>query len=595
MMCGIVGYIGLREAFPILLDSLSRIEYRGYDSFGFATIDKGKLRLQKNVGAISETTINSMPGNIGVGHTRWATHGGVQEQNAHPHVSASERFVIVHNGIIENYLALREELNKEGVLFKSDTDTEIIVQLIDTEVRKGHPFFEATQHVIDRLTGSFAFALLDVQQPGRAVLASVEAPLRIGLLDRADGGQDILFASDSVAFLPYTRKAISLLDGDVVFIDDNSLSIKNRSDWSAPAPRTPSTIDWNRAAVSKEGFDHFMLKEIYEQKGLLKVAPTDEQLVAAADAMRSAKNVWLLGCGTAYHAALAGSRMLLSTGINARACLASEFDQFHQIINDNDVLVAVSQSGETADLLSEVRFAKKQCPGLLAVAVTNAVGSTLVSESGLVLYTNCGVEVGVASTKAYTAQIGMFALVCASITGRNKGIAEAKSRISSDTSAMGRIITSTRTSLQQLAQKLKNSTSLYVIGHGSAGVTCLEGALKIKEVSYIHAEGMSAAELKHGTLALIEPGVPCIVVINSEEDLARTVSSAMEIKARGGVIIGLSEVSHPVFDEWIQTQKSCYPEITVVVPLQLLAYELAVARGKNPDKPRNLAKSVTVH
>ncbi|MBI4738383.1 glutamine--fructose-6-phosphate transaminase (isomerizing) [Candidatus Woesearchaeota archaeon] len=594
-MCGIVGYIGHRDAFPIIADALSRIEYRGYDSFGFATIDEGMLHIQKKVGAITECKIDFMPGHVGVGHTRWATHGGVEERNAHPHVSRSGRFCMVHNGIIENYLALQNELKQRGIELVSDTDTEVIVQLIDSEARDGTPFFEAAKNVIARLSGSFAFAVIDTQNPGAAVLASVEAPLRIGLLDRHDGGQDIFFASDPVAFLPYTKKAIFLQDGDVAFIEAPSIIVRNRQDWSAVMRRNPEEITWNRAEVSKEGFEHFMLKEIYEQKDLLKFPPPDEQVIATADAMRAAKNVWLLGCGTAYHAALAGSRMLLPKGINARACLASDFYQFHELLTDNDVLIAVSQSGETADLLSEVRFAKKQCPGLLTIAVTNAIGSTLVHESGLVLYTHCGVEVGVASTKAYTAQIGIFSLICGAIVSRARGVSEAKERISTDARAIEQFLGNVRNPLQRIAQKIKESSSIYVIGHGSAATTCLEGALKIKELSYIHAEGMNAAELKHGTLALIEKGVPCIVVVNSEDDLIRTVSSAMEIKARGGMIIGISGVFHPVFDDWIQTPASFYPEITMVVPLQLLAYELAVARGKNPDKPRNLAKSVTVH
>jgi glucosamine--fructose-6-phosphate aminotransferase (isomerizing) len=587
-MCGIVGYIGDKEAFPIIRDALSRIEYRGYDSFGFATFGDS-LHFEKRVGAVTSSDIANMSGTVGVGHTRWATHGGVEERNAHPHVSSSGRFVIVHNGIIENFLQLKGSLQKKGTKFKSDTDTEVIVQLMDDAIKGSPDFFDAAKVVIDSLHGSFAFALFDDKSPNKVVLTCVEAPMRIGIK-----GDEVFFASDPVAFLPYSREVISLSDGDVAFIDRNNITIRNRSDWSKEMSRAAVRIDWDRADVSKDGFVHFMLKEIYEQKNTLELAPDDYLLEKAGYLIRQAKSVWITGCGTAFHAGLVGARMLLGSGIDARACLASGFDQYFSLLDDEDVIIAVSQSGETADLLSVIRSAKRLHPGIDVISVTNAVGSTLTSESSVTLYTNCGVEVAVASTKAYTAQIGVFHLLDGAVKDEKSGLKKRKDELLHLRKLIDSALSS-RIKAQYLAKALKSRESIYLIGHRSAAVSCFEGALKIKEISYIHAEGMPAAELKHGTLALIEDGVPCIVVIDDVKDLERTVSSAMEIKARGGFIIGISEKDHPVFDEWIAIPASPCPEMVSVIPLQLLAYELAVARGNDPDKPRNLAKSVTVH
>ncbi|MEM5853574.1 MAG: glutamine--fructose-6-phosphate transaminase (isomerizing) [Candidatus Aenigmatarchaeota archaeon] len=589
-MCGIVGYLGKKNAAPIILDSLKKLEYRGYDSAGMAILTKQGLKIKKDVGKVDEvhSRLNFLEdeGNVAIGHTRWATHGGVTRENAHPHVSNDGKIVVVHNGIIENFQEQREFLESQGFKFYSQTDTEVIPNLIQYYMKKGNDFFEAVKRSLGHLEGQYAIVAMHVDEK---VLMAVrkEAPLVIGV-----GNEEYFVASDIPAFLDYTKNVIFLEEKDIATISENGLKIFNVVKNSF-VERPIISVDWDAEQAKKGEFDHFFMKEIVEQAEVIsRLARLDDSIIKdVANEIRKAKGTYIVGCGSAAHACMHGVYLfskIAKTHVNF--CLASEFPHFVHFLTPESLVIAVSQSGETADTLAAIRAAKSA--GAKVISITNVMGSSLMRESDKSILQRAGPEICVVSTKAYTSQLAILYLLACELAGK---LEEGKEKVKE----LGRYIyyltsINMRNFLKQLAEKLKDVEHLYLIGRGLQYPTALEAALKIKEVSYIHAEAYAGGELKHGTIALIEKDTPCIV-FTSEENGKEIISNAMELKARGAYIIGVGPKNNEVFDFFIKVREAGeLNSICQVIPMQILAYQLAVLRGCDPDKPRNLAKSVVV-
>ncbi|MBI4017813.1 MAG: glutamine--fructose-6-phosphate transaminase (isomerizing) [Candidatus Aenigmarchaeota archaeon] len=587
-MCGIIGYVGQKNAPDVLLQGMRKLEYRGYDSAGMAVVGGRALSVMKDVGKVDEIHSRhdflSLRANAGIAHTRWATHGGVTQANAHPHVSSDGAIAVVHNGIVENFRELRAFLQSQGFRFYSETDTETIPKLIEHGIRQGLGFVQATEDALRRIEGRYAVVAMN--KDGTVIAARNGSPLVVGV-----GDGEYFAASDIPAFMDYTKRVVYLHDNDFVVVGRNGLIMNNLK--TGPVERPIDTIEWDAQRAEKGDFQHYMLKEISEQaETLAKAVKQDEgTMKRLVDDIQNAKHVVLVAAGTAYHACISGRYVISRIAKKHVASVrASEFENILHMIDRDTLVLAVSQSGETADTLEAVKMAKTS--GARVVSIVNVAGSTLHRESAYALLTNAGPEIGVASTKAYTAQLGVLTLLAYALQGNTE---EGRRTLEvTRNQAYNLTAASMRANIRTLADVLKGKEHIFTLGRQLEYGTAKEAALKIKEVSYIHVEALQAGELKHGTIALIEKGTPCIAFF-SEANRRETLSNAQEVRARGAYVIGVGAETDPVFDFFIKVPEVglCNP-ILQIIPMQILAYQLAVLRGKDPDRPRNLAKSVTV-
>ncbi|TSE04281.1 MULTISPECIES: glutamine--fructose-6-phosphate transaminase (isomerizing) [Aquimarina] len=614
-MCGIVGYIGHREAYPIVLKGLKRLEYRGYDSAGIALYDGNDIKLSKTKGKVAdleERIVKEIPleGNIGIGHTRWATHGVPNDVNSHPHYSNSGNLVIIHNGIIENYDALRKELINRGYSFTSETDTEVLVNLIeDVKTKENVKLGKAVQIALNQTVGAYAIAVFDKQKPDEIVVARLGSPLAIGV-----GEDEFFIASDASPFIEYTNNAIYLEDGEMAIVRRNKgVKVRNIKDDSLVDPYLQE-LQINLEQIEKGGYDHFMLKEIYEQPnaisdtyrgrmrvadGIIKMAGIDDNLAK----LLNAKRIIIIACGTSWHAGLVAEYIFEElVRIPVEVEYASEFRYRNPVIHQDDVVIAISQSGETADTMAAIKLAKEN--GAFVFGVCNVVGSSISRETHAGAYTHAGPEIGVASTKAFTTQITVLSLIALKLAERKGTISN--SDFHYYLQELERIPEKVKLALESndhikfIADTYKNAKNFLYLGRGFNFPVALEGALKLKEISYIHAEGYPAAEMKHGPIALIDEQMPVVVIATKKGHYDKVVSNIQEIKSRKGKIIGIvtegdvtvKELADHVI-EIPETEEFLAPLLTTI-PLQLLSYHIAVMLGKNVDQPRNLAKSVTV-
>ncbi|MBU5537304.1 MAG: glutamine--fructose-6-phosphate transaminase (isomerizing) [Candidatus Aenigmatarchaeota archaeon] len=588
-MCGIIGYIGKKDIAPILFQGLKRLEYRGYDSAGIATLASG-FHIKKDVGKVDEIhqRLNFLdaPGTLGIAHTRWATHGGVTKENAHPHVDCEENIAVVHNGIIENYQELKRNLISLGHKFKSQTDTEVIPHLIEEMMKKGKNFTDATASALKSLEGSYAVLILNKNER-KLFAARKGSPLVLGISDSG-----YFAASDIPAFLEYTKNVVYLHDYDLAVLTDNGIKVFNLME-NREVERKVDTVNWDIRQAEKGEFDHFMLKEISEQVDTIQRASQQnkELINHVVEEMKNAHGIFLVGAGSSYHACVAASYIMSKVSkLHVNVVLASEFPYYEHYLTDKTLVIAVSQSGETADVLEAVKSAKAKKSKV--ISLVNVVGSSLTRTSDVFLNINAGPEICVLSTKTYTSQLALFILLSYALVNKYE---EGKKKLTRLWNEIYHLTSATtRTKIKELAEKLRDKEHIFLIGRGLQYATAMEAALKIKEVSYIHAEAFAGGELKHGTIALIEDGTPCIVFV-SEENEKEILSNAIEIKSRGGYIIGVSPKNNEIFDFWIKVPESNNENpIVQIIPIQILAYQLAVLRGLDPDHPRNLAKSVTV-
>ena len=621
-MCGIVGYIGNKSAAPFLLDGLTKLEYRGYDSAGIAVFDSNNIFIEKSVGrlnALKEKLKGNMPeGSVGIGHTRWATHGRPSDRNAHPHTDCHGNFIVVHNGIIENYMALKEELLAKGHKFTSETDTEVAAHLLE-ELYDGD-FVGTVCKALKRIEGSYSLVFMSKDHPEELICAKQDNPLVVGL-----GEGENFIASDIPAIINETRKTYILNDGEIAIVKKDSISIIDRN--GNPVDKKVFNVSWDAEAAEKGGYEHFMLKEINEQpkairdtmRGFIKqIRPSKNNAERIAsdgssivfpelkwdpEFLSNIDKVYIVACGTAYHAGLVGkfyieklARMLVEVD------LASEFRYRDPIIDDKTLTIFISQSGETSDTLAAMKESKRL--GAKTLAITNVIGSSLAREADQVLYTIAGPEIAVASTKAYTTQlILMFMLALYMAQLRNTVNAERTRELISLLKKIPAQISETLSDVDPIktfARSYGFNEHVFYIGRSLDYSVALEGALKLKEISYIHAEAYAAGELKHGTLALIVEGVPVIALATQKSVYDKTISNIKEVKARDAVVIGIAAAGDTELEKYIDhvmyvpdTDELLIPLLTVV-PLQLLAYYAAITRGCDVDKPRNLAKSVTV-
>ena len=590
-MCGIIGYCGSKPAVPVVLEALKRLEYRGYDSAGVASLDDEKLLIRKDVGKVEEVIqkhdLASLPGNISIGHTRWATHGAVTQLNAHPHSDCSDRVAVVHNGIIENNQQLRQELTKMGHQFRSETDTEVIPHLFEDEIKNGHSLEQAVLNVAPKLEGSYAFLVASLDDPGKIIGTRRNNPLIVGI-----DTHDCYVSSDALAFSQYTNRVMSLEDNEVVVLTRGQINFFDAQ--GNKLVKQAKTLDHSWTESHKEGYQYFMLKEIMEQPQVLNQTTLQDGrrfTEIALDILR-ARQVIVTACGTSRYAALVGRYLFSKVGKKfCDVVMASEFGYFADSVDKSTVVIAVSQSGETADVVEGVKAARDA--GAQVISIVNRPNSILADLSHQVIYLNCGSEIAVAATKSFLSQLAIFYLLSFSMVN---SFDEAAIKLTNLSSEISKVLDWNKSELTELGQKLKEKSDFYYIARGINFAIASEGALKLKEISYIHAEGMPAGELKHGTLALVEPGTPVVVICPADYTFSETLSNAIEAKSRGAYIIAVSDSESDIYDSWLKIPKVdelLYPMVAVL-PLQLLAYYLAVNRGYDPDKPRNLAKSVTV-
>jgi len=593
-MCGIIAFKSLNglDVNEVIVKGLKRLEYRGYDSFGFAYPSGSKVEIMKKVGKIGDFSLEPVIANIAIGHTRWATHGKVSEANAHPHLSKNNKVVVVHNGIIENFQELKDFLIKNGYAFRSETDTEVIPQYMQFFMDSRKDFAEACRLTFNKIEGSFAVVAINNHE---LVGARNGSPLVLGFDEK---NNNYFLASDVPAFLEFTNKVIYIDDGEMVVLKENSSPKTSPKaeffDYAAGSPVKKQIVEikWNIEQAEKGDYEHFMMKEIDEQKFTIKAAvQQDKNLIQKiTNEINNAFGVFFIGAGTSYHACLAASYLfshIAKRHINV--VLASEFPNYEEFLTEKTLVFAVSQSGETADLLEAVKSAKRK--GAKIVSIANVMGSTLTRLSDYNIMMNAGPEICVLSTKSYTSQLAIITMLAYSCAGK---LEDGKQIISKAAKFVPEIIDNNKKNLKELAIKLKDKHDIFLIGRNSDFPTALEGALKIKEVSYIHAEGFAGGELKHGTIALIEEGTPAIIISDSRTR-KQTLSNAMEIKARGGFIIGVDSENNEIFDYFIKVPEAgAANSILMIIPIQIMAYYLAVLRNCDPDKPRNLAKSVTV-
>ena len=586
-MCGIFAYTGMEtDAAEKILEGLKVLEYRGYDSWGIAIVHDEGIKIQKNVGKIGDAKTNLPSSTIGIGHTRWATHGGVTIENAHPHLDQTGRIAVVHNGIIENYHDLKLKLIKKGHAFSSETDTEIVAHLIQEELLKKDDLKSALMNTFKQIIGSNAICMLDKKTDSIGVCRN-GSPIVIGKSKKAT-----IVGSDVTALLKYTKKIVYLEDGQGAVINDISLEIFRLSNGKTVITKE-TTIDWEVEDAQKEKFPHFLIKEIYEQKEAIQKSITSNtgRFGPVASKIREGYKVVLIGCGTASNCALAAKYFFAKNNIQAESYGGYEFAPFKHFINKKTVVIAISQSGETADTIIAVKEAKRR--GALITALVNARGSTLERIADITLPINAGPEIAVVSTKAFTGQLALLYLLAYSVNGQEKIAMKNLEKLSiSLTQWLNKDL---ETHIISVAKGLMDKEHIYIIGKHLNYPAAMEASLKIKEVSYIHSEHFAAGELKHGVIALIENGTPCICLSSEDEVKHELLSSAAELKARGGRIIGIAPYDSGEFDISIKTPN--VGELTIfpnIIAAQLLAYYLAVGKGNDVDKPRNLAKSVTV-
>jgi len=610
-MCGIVGYIGYRDAYPIIIKGLHRLEYRGYDSAGIALIDTD-LKVYKKAGKVSDLEnfvkdVN-LGGTVGMGHTRWATHGAPSDRNSHPHSSGDRRLTIIHNGIIENYAAIKEALIARGHIFKSDTDTEVLIHLIeDIKHVTGLDLQESVRIALNRVVGAYAIVIMSADDPDLLIAARKGSPMVIGV-----GKGEYFIASDATPIVEYTKNVIYLNDNEIAYIHRDDLLIKNIDN----TVQTPyiQELDLKLEMLEKGGYDHFMLKEIYEQprsirdcmRGRIYPEQGKVQLGGIKEYTEKLKNVdriIIVACGTSWHAGLVGEYLIEEYArVPVEVEYASEFRYRNPIISEKDLVIAISQSGETADTMAAIELAKEK--GATIFGVCNVVGASIPRTTNAGVYTHAGPEIGVASTKAFTAQVTVLTLIAFYIAQQRGTITQSKlieylTELNQVPELVERALKS-NDRVKEIAERFKDSTNCLFLGRGSSFPVALEGALKLKEISYIHAEGYPAAEMKHGPIALIDDAMPVIFIATKNSSYEKVVSNIQEVKARGGHVIAIvSEGDTEVRDmaEYVieipQTSEAFVP-LLATIPLQLLAYHIAVMRGCNVDQPRNLAKSVTV-
>ncbi|HOY38888.1 MAG: glutamine--fructose-6-phosphate transaminase (isomerizing) [Bacteroidales bacterium] len=610
-MCGIVGYLGYRDAYTVLIRGLKRLEYRGYDSAGIALLNS-KTRIYKCKGKVSDlenlVADQDTSGNIGMGHTRWATHGEPTDVNAHPHLSMNKQFVVIHNGIIENYNQLRNELVEEGYTFISETDTEVLANLIEYVYRKLEvPPEEAVRVALTKVIGAYGILVAFTQKANTIIAARKGSPLVIG-----KGQNEYFFASDATPIIEYTNSVIYLNDDDIAIVNKSGLHLKSVSNITKKPEIQKIELDIEE--IEKGGFDHYMLKEIFEQprsitdtcRGRLNYYDKSLKLGglhAVGSKLIEADRVLIVACGTSWHAALVGEYLFEEFArIPVEVEYASEFRYRNPIINKNDVVIAISQSGETADTLAAIRLAKDS--GALVLGICNVVGSSIPRETHAGVYTHAGPEIGVASTKAFTAQVTVLIMMAMLVGKQNKSLTEKEydDLIEELFEIPGKIesILAKSDEIKNIAELYKDATNALYLGRGYLFPVALEGALKLKEISYIHAEGYPAAEMKHGPIALIDEKMPVIVLATKDKSYEKIVSNIQEVKARKGNVIAIVTEGDTVIknmaDHVIEVPYSdcSLAPLLTVVPLQLLSYYIAVMRGCNVDQPRNLAKSVTV-
>jgi glutamine---fructose-6-phosphate transaminase (isomerizing) len=608
-MCGIIGYLGPQEAMPIILDGLKRLEYRGYDSAGMAVITDHDLAIRRSLGKLKELENllrqDPLHGQVGIGHTRWATHGRPSETNAHPHRVGD--IAVVHNGIIENYLELKEELIKAGHRFASETDTEIVSHLIVKHLDQGAPYLTAVQRTLQEIKGSYALAILNAKEPRMLVAARKESPLILGL-----GDGEYFLASDIPAILPYTRRVIFLEDHDLVVLQDGEFLLLNREGQRIERPE--HVITWSPAMAEKAGYKHFMQKEIFEQPRALidtfrgRINPDQGEVVLQEIALSEAelkdiRKIYLVACGTSFHAAMVGKTLIEQLcRLPVEVELGSEFRYRDPLVDRHTLLIPISQSGETADTRAGLTAGKEL--GAKSLAIVNAVGSSIAREADAVLYTHAGPEIGVASTKAFTTQLValyLIALFLAQQLGRLN-----RDDIRHRLTEMLKLPTWVQETLdldqeiRETGRRYMNAHNFLYLGRGIHYPIALEGALKLKEISYIHAEGYAAGEMKHGPIALIDENMPVLVLASRSPVLEKVQGNIEEVAARGGRLIALTEADNLQVRERVESVITvpavplALSPIVLVTPLQLLAYHIADLRGTDVDQPRNLAKSVTV-
>ena len=620
-MCGIVGYIGEKQAFPILIEGLKKLEYRGYDSAGVALVkDQGELNVYKTTGKVAnlETLVDGkdIEGHVGIAHTRWATHGEPSVKNAHPHVSMDGNIAVVHNGIIENYQVLKQQLVDRGYMFNSTTDTEVLCQLIDYYYNNnGSNLLSAVCSALNDVIGAYAIVVTEKKNPHHLVAARQSSPLVVGV---GKDNKEFFIASDATPIVEHTDKVVYLDDGQIADISiDNGLHIVNHS--NKQCQFDIKTVDMDISKLSKGGFDHFMLKEIYEQPNCLRDAmsgrlianaehPENNRIVLSAlrdyrDRLVNARNIIILGCGTSWHAGLIGKQLIESMcrkRVNVE--YASEFRYNNPVVDKDDVVIAISQSGETADTLAAIQLAKQH--GALIFGIVNAVGSSIARETDTGIYLHVGPEIGVASTKAFTGQVAMLTLFALALGHETGTLSD--NEYHKIIGELALIPTKMEKELE-VTEKIANLAKMFTyahnflyLGRGFNYPVALEGALKLKEISYIHAEGYPAAEMKHGPIALVDQDMPIVFIATHHKLYEKIISNMQEVKSRKGRILAIvtegdehvREIADNVIE--IPKTKNCLVPLLSVVPLQILAYYVAVDKGLNVDMPRNLAKSVTV-
>jgi glutamine---fructose-6-phosphate transaminase (isomerizing) len=610
-MCGIVGYLGHREAYPIIIKGLQRLEYRGYDSAGVALLN-GDLNVYKKKGKVVDlhdfAKDKDLKSHLGIGHTRWATHGEPNDRNAHPHLSNSGKLALIHNGIIENYAALKTDLLKKGYEFKSDTDSEVFINFIeDIYLNTGVALGEAVRLALNKVVGAYAIAIISLEDPNLMIAARKGSPLVVGL-----GKNEFFVASDATPIIEYTNEVVYLEDQEIAIIKDGQLTIKNIAD----VEMTPyiQTIDLELEAIEKGGYEHFMLKEIYEQpksigdclRGRLQAKEGKLVLGGIFDYVTkivNADRILIVACGTSWHAGLVAEYIFEEfCRIPVEVEYASEFRYRNPIVNEKDIVIAISQSGETADTLAAIDLAKSK--GATIIGVCNVVGSSIARATHAGSYTHAGPEIGVASTKAFTAQISVLTMMALMIAEKKGTLSDSKYRsllveLESVPDKVAKALL-LNDQIEKISAIFKDSTNFLYLGRGFNFPVALEGALKLKEISYIHAEGYPAAEMKHGPIALIDEEMPVVVIATRDSSYEKIVSNIQEVKARKGKVIAVvseGDTEIPKMADYVievpHISDPLMPLISVI-PLQLLSYHIAVMRGCNVDQPRNLAKSVTV-
>ncbi|MDP9193302.1 MAG: glutamine--fructose-6-phosphate transaminase (isomerizing) [Acidobacteriota bacterium] len=610
-MCGIIGYVGTRDVVPVLIGGLKKLEYRGYDSAGVAVVHGSGVDVVRAEGKLSnlEAKLSGHPlnGTFGMGHTRWATHGKPNENNAHPHRDCTGNVIVIHNGIIENFLPLKQRLKEQGHEFKSETDTEVVAHLIEEYRKDGTSFVEAVKKALKELEGHYALVMIAADEPGTIIAAKQGPPLVIGL-----GEGENIVASDVAPLLTYTRNIIYLEDGEYAVLDDKKVEVFTAGDEKVERP--PTKILWDAVMAEKEGYRHYMLKEIHEQSRAVRDTFTGRMFEESGEVFfndlqftpeewAQINRIHIVACGTSWHSALVGKFLLESAGrIPVEVDYGSEYRYREPIIDEHTLVIGVTQSGETADTIAGMQEAKRR--GAKLIAICNVLGSAATRMSDGVIYTNAGPEIGVASTKAFTTQLTalyLFSLYIKQLRGDDKDeIRRAMHELSTIPHKIEHLLKSQEKKIQQLANRYHNSQDFLFLGRGVHYPIALEGALKLKEISYIHAEGYPAGEMKHGPIALIDENMPIVAIATHTSVYEKVVSNLQEVKARDGILIAIcdqgDDAMQKLADEFIEVPTTIEPlqPILAVIPTQLLAYYIALRRGCDVDQPRNLAKSVTV-